>query len=76
MSNQDDGRVEDEVPKGTILKIFGIILIFLGTLDLMLFWRGGLPTTFFHLLLLIIGAVLFTVGFMRGRYKKSSESVS
>ena len=34
-----------EPRKGVILKIFGVILIFLASLNVMLFWRGGMPVS-------------------------------
>ena len=74
-SQPDDAALinaEPPAPKGVVLRIFGVILIFLGSLDLMLFWRGGIPVSFFHVLLLIIGAVFYTFGAFRNRYHSTS----
>ena len=78
MSVPDDNITQQEpenfitedpsVPKGVILKIFGVVLVFLGSLDLMLFWRGGVPIDFFHVFLLIIGAFFYAFGSFRNRY--------
>ncbi len=59
--NQGRGR------KGAIVKLFGVVLIFLGGLDSMLSWRGGFPANDFFLLLIVSGLVLYGVGSVRRR---------
>lgn len=56
----------DEPPrKGAKTKLFGVILIFLGALDSMLSWRGGLVVNDFYLLLFATGCLLYVVGAIR-----------
>jgi hypothetical protein len=51
--------------KGVITKLFGVILIFLATLDGMLSWRGGIDISDFYLFLFAAGAFLFALGAIR-----------
>ena len=51
--------------RGSIIKLFGVILIFIGTLDLMLFWRGGMPINTFYLVLIATGFLLYVVGMLK-----------
>ena len=56
----------DEIKrKGVISKLFGIILIFLGTLDSMLSWRGGFAVNDFYFVLIASGILLYIVGAIR-----------
>ncbi len=63
---------EEENPepsrKGVIFKVFGVILMFLGTLDLMLFWRGSMPVSRVHVTIFLTGVLFFAIGALRGRY--------
>ncbi len=52
--------------KGTKTKLFGIGLIFLGAMDSMLFWRGGLVVNDFYLLLFVLGCAFYIIGSIRG----------
>jgi len=51
--------------KGAITKLFGVILIFLATLDGMLSWRGGIEISDFYLFLFAAGVFLFALGAIR-----------
>ena len=51
--------------KGAITKLFGVILIFLATLDGMLSWRGGIAISDFYLFLFAAGVFLFALGAIR-----------
>jgi len=53
------------VRKGAKTKLFGVILIFLATLDGMLSWRGGIEISDFYLFLFAAGVFLFAVGAIR-----------
>jgi hypothetical protein len=73
--NPDDTPEEDadaELPenKGVIPKIIGFVMIFLGSLDMMLFWRGGIPMNYFYVFLFLGGWALFAFGAVRSRYHK------
>ena len=46
-------------------KLFGVILIFLATLDGMLSWRGGIEISDFYLFLFAAGVFLFAIGAIR-----------
>ena len=61
-----------EEKQGIALKTFGVVLIILGSLNLMLCWRGGLAISPFYPVILVIGIALFIIG----KLKNSSESDS
>jgi hypothetical protein len=51
--------------RGVKTKLFGVILIFLATLDGMLSWRGGIEISDFYLFLFAVGVFLFALGVIR-----------
>jgi len=51
--------------RGAIFRIFGVILLILGTLDVMLSWRGGFEVMPFHAGLIAVGILLCVIGAMR-----------
>ena len=51
--------------RGVITKLFGVILVFLATLDGMLSWRGGIEISDFYLFLFAAGVFLFALGAIR-----------
>ncbi len=51
--------------KGAIIRIFGVVLIFLGILNSMLSWRGGFTVSSFYFLLIAGGVFLYGVGSIR-----------
>jgi hypothetical protein len=51
--------------RGVKTKLFGVILIFLATLDGMLSWRGGIEISDFYLFLFAAGVFLFAIGAIR-----------
>ncbi len=55
----------EETRKGAIPKLFGVVLIFLGVLDSMLSWRGGLALDAFYVFLIAGGALLYFIGAVR-----------
>jgi hypothetical protein len=55
--------------KGVVTKIFGVILVFLGTLDSMLSWRGGFEVHETYALLIVSGIFLYAVGAIKGGKK-------
>lgn len=61
--DQADGT---EIRKGSIIKLFGVLLIFLGAMDSMLSWRGGFAADDFYLVLIAAGALVYAVGAVRG----------
>ncbi len=52
--------------KGVVTKLFGVILIFLGVLDSMVSWRGGLAVDEIYALMIVAGLLLYAVGAIRG----------
>jgi hypothetical protein len=57
---------QDETPrKGAKTRLFGVVLIFLGALNSMLSWRGGLFVSDFYLLLFAAGSFLYVIGAIR-----------
>ncbi len=63
-----------EPRKGVILKVFGAIMMFIGTLDLMLFWRGSMPVNWVHVGIFVTGVFLFAIGALRGRYSSNIQN--
>jgi hypothetical protein len=53
--------------RGAVIRIFGVILIILGGLDIMLSWRGGFEILSFHAMLMVSGLVLYAIGAIRRR---------
>lgn len=51
--------------RGAVFRIFGAILVILGTLDIMLSWRGGFEIFSFHVLLFSTGVLLCVIGAIR-----------
>ncbi len=51
--------------KGAIIKIFGVVLIILGALDSMLFWRAGLAVGDDFVLIIASGVFLYLAGAIR-----------
>lgn len=50
---------------GVKTKLFGVVLIFVGTMDAMLSWRGGLAPDGFYVFLIAAGLALYLVGSIR-----------
>ncbi len=51
--------------RGALLRLFGVILVILGTLDIMLSWRGAFEIVPFHVMLVISGLFLCFLGAIR-----------
>ena len=58
---------EEREKKGVGLKVFGVCLVILGSLNTALCWRGGLPVYSFHPPLIVVGIVFFIIGNIRGK---------
>lgn len=54
-------------PGGAKTRLFGVILVFLGMLDSLLSWRGGMTPSGFHVLLVAAGLFLLFIGAVRRR---------
>ncbi len=48
--------------RGMLPRLFGVILIMIGSLNSLLSWRGGLVVNDFYLLLIATGLFLFAIG--------------
>ena len=53
--------------KGFIIKLFGVVLIFLGAMDSMLSWRGGFAVGDFYLALIAAGVLVYGLGAIRAQ---------
>ncbi len=53
--------------KGVVLKMFGMSLILLSSLDLMFSWRSGFPIGILYPAILVAGTAMFVFGTLRGR---------
>jgi len=49
-------------PKGAIIRLFGVILIILGSLNTMLSWRGGFEVLSLPVFFLVTGVLLCLIG--------------
>ena len=58
--------------RGAIIRLFGVILIILGTLNMMLSWRGSLQIVPFHAMIFAAGVALCLIGAIR-RHVKSCQ---
>jgi len=61
--------MEDQIKekKGVGLKVFGMSLVLLSSLNLMLSWRGGFSIDLFYPMILAVGVALFVVGTLKGK---------
>lgn len=58
---QADQQTEHN-PKGAVIRLFGVILIILGSLNTMLSWRGGFEVLSLPVFFLVGGVVLCLIG--------------
>ena len=65
----DRGQEADDMTggKGFITRLFGIIFIFVGALDSMLFWKGGMVGHGFYVFLIAAGLFLYAIGSIKRR---------
>jgi hypothetical protein len=61
---REQGRESDDVTggKGFIIRLCGVIFIFVGALDSMLFWKGGMVGHGFYVFLIATGLLLYAIG--------------
>ncbi len=55
------------VRKGSIIRLFGVVLILIGGMDSMLSWRGGFAVGNFYIALIAAGVVVYALGAIRGQ---------
>ncbi len=53
--------------RGAIIRLFGVILVILGTLDSMLMWRGGFVLSTVYIGMIASGLFLYLIGTIRRR---------
>ena len=53
--------------RGAIIRLFGVILIILGTLNSMLMWRGGFTVNSLYIGMIASGLFLHWIGTIRRR---------
>ena len=59
---------KENIPKKRVaLKVFGIILISLGMINIMFFTKAGIELPKFYIFIIIAGAVIFIVELLRGQ---------
>jgi len=59
------------VNSGVKTKLIGMVLVFLGILDNMLSWRGGVEVSGWHVILIVSGLFLFAVGAIRSNRRSN-----
>ncbi len=52
-------------PRGVVPRVFGVIMIILGSMNCMLAWRGSFEISLFYLVLIGFGLFLFCFGAVR-----------
>ncbi len=69
MTNKQVEISGDDTPgagnRGAVIRLFGVILVILGTLDIMLSWRGAFEIVPFHVMLVAAGLLLCLIGTIR-----------
>lgn len=60
-----------EKKKGIELRVFGVVLFLLGSLNAMLSWRGSFEFQGFYGTLMVSGIVFFIIGLLRGGHQNS-----
>jgi hypothetical protein len=50
---------------GVIMRLLGVVFIFVGVLDSLLSWRGGFAVSGLYVLLIGTGAYLYLIGAIR-----------
>ncbi len=51
--------------RGAVIRLIGVMLLFLGLLDAMLSWRGGFALHIFPVVLIGTGLFVYTLGAIR-----------
>ncbi|MDP6875394.1 MAG: hypothetical protein QF521_17870 [Alphaproteobacteria bacterium] len=59
--------------RGATIRLFGVILVILGTLDMMLSWRGSFAVEPFHAGIFVTGVVLCLIGAIRRRGRSGQD---
>jgi hypothetical protein len=59
------GDIPNTGSRGAIIRLFGVFLVILGTLDIMLSWRGAFAIVPFHVMLIAAGLLLCLIGAIR-----------
>lgn len=62
MDNSKDNSTQNT--HGAVVKLLGVILIILGSLNTMLSWRGGFDVLSLPVFLITAGLVFFLIGFV------------
>lgn len=62
---KDFSRQDHDPSRGAIIRLFGVILIILGTLDSMLMWRGGFVLSNLYVGMIASGLFLYLIGTIR-----------
>lgn len=55
-------KSQRQTPRGAVVKLFGVILIILGSLNSMLSWRGGFELLSLPVILIAAGLLLYLIG--------------
>ena len=68
MTRESDIAMDREtVRKGSITKLFGVVLILIGGMDSMLSWRGGFAVGNFYIALIAAGIAIYAFGAIRSQ---------
>ena len=52
-------------PRGVAAKILGVVMVIVGGLDMMLFWRNGQAPSWFFVSIIAIGLLVYFIGSVR-----------
>ncbi|MCP3971926.1 MAG: hypothetical protein GY717_16705 [Rhodobacteraceae bacterium] len=55
-------QTEPNPARGAVIRLFGVILIILGSLNSMLSWRGGFELLSLPVIMIAAGALCFAIG--------------
>jgi len=62
---EETGLDRPESKKGVVIKLFGVVFIFLGAMDSMMAWRGGFTVSTSFVVLIGTGKALYAAGAIR-----------
>lgn len=62
-------------PRGLAIRLIAVVLILVGTFDMMLSWRGSMQIDGFYIALFVSGVVLYCVGAALASRGRAQEDI-
>ncbi len=64
MSDEETNQIQAHNTRGAVVKLFGVVLIILGSLNSMLSWRGGFELVSLPVIMISGGLFLTLIGWV------------